>query len=475
MNYNKIHKIIRYSLIAVACIAFIFLLNKKIVHWGNFKVEYNFSTKFHPFISSLRPEERLGEKSDGKDGFFYYSIKGEPVYFDIETPRDFNKVNLELEYNVPAFNKNFFDFKIGILLDKASWNYHLEPIENRKIEQLANDWDNIREGETVLLQGIKKYSSITDFLNNLAPFNQIAVYNYDLSKNYDYVISEYEKNSEYREIEIPLKGRHQFYTYIDNEPLDIIFTFSSLKEDDILDNAAINIYYRNGLLERREIFNHNKNSNKVRIFKDNLQKAVYKIEIAIPDNINIEGIETKQKFLAFINKIHLAQSEENYSKIFLYTSAPSLKIAADKGDSLQNIKIAGKTFKINELYKEFNFNKFSCEDYRYSGLNYCLTEIQLEKDNILVQGAGIFSFSQEEFLDPEIKSLDKMEDFSKINYVIANYKSSEELEDGWKKNNVSFDISSVKRDKSKYNFILSVSGIKQDEPIYIRKIKAVFE
>ncbi|MFH1192172.1 MAG: hypothetical protein V1655_01730 [bacterium] len=479
MNYDKIHKTIRWLLAGTVILAFLFLVNEKLVLWGNFEVEYNFSKKFHPFISCLRPDDRVGEKSDGTDGFFYYHIEGEPVYFDIEAPSNFNKVNLELEYKIPSSNENFSDFKAGVLVDKAMWQYKLEPLENRKLDNLSNDWHSIKEGDTIFLQGIRKYNSIDEFLNNLPPVNEYAVYNYNLDNYNNLSFTGYEKNNEYRELGFSLQGRHQFYTYIDNEPLDFIFDFSlnesKDKEKTLTNKAEINVYYRNELVRREEIIKDGNFLNEIKILENGLQKGVYKIEIVIPDEIIITKIKTKQNFLTFINKIYLANLAGNYNNVSLYTNSPSLKISASEGDSLQNIKIADKVYKINELYKEFNLNGFSCVDYKYLGQSNCLSRAQLEKDNLLAQGAGLFSFSQDEFLDPEIKSLDKIENFSNLYYVIASYSSPEKLEAGWFRNNVSFNISSVIRDKRKYNFILSAKGINSKYPIYIRKIKAVFE
>lgn len=463
---NGKYKIIRLILAAIPILFFVFLLNKKFNFWGDFKVDYDFSYRFHPFISGLRPDERIGEIKN-EQGEFYQIIKGEPVYFDIETPKNFKNLDMEITYKT----KDIKDLKVGVLMDKKKWQYKLIPMENEKIENLLGSWEFIEEDGILLLERTKKFSSIPLFLNNLPARNSVAVYNYDL-KN-DLFIADYQPRKELTVLNNRLKGYHQFYTYLKNEPLDFTFYFSEDEGEKIPENdrQEINIYHNGEFIDREILSNDEKI---VKLYKENLDEGAYKIELKIDDNTFINKIETAEKFLTFINKLNLAGIADKEEKVNLYTNSKKLRFATSDSSSLQDINIGGGILKVDDIYKQFNFENYLCEDYSYENQKNCLEKIEFSKSEILMQGEGLFSFSPESFLNPEIKSLEKTDDLSDVDYVISGYNRGRE-NNGWRISSVNFDISSIKRNANKYNFIFSSPGFGENDEIYINDVKAVFK
>ncbi|MFH1029783.1 MAG: hypothetical protein V1770_00810 [bacterium] len=443
---------------------------KNIVPWGSFKVEYDFLEQIHPFFSVLRPSDRLGgiiEEGDEK----YRIINFEPIYFDIETPRSFKDVLFQIDYKFPAWQNKDYDFKMGVMADKNG-HFKLEPIENRKLEKLLNDWDTIREGNIILMQGVKKYASIEEVLNNLPNRNNFAVYNFNL--NHDLILYNYQKQDGYLEVSHAIKGYHQFYTYIKNEPLNFDFNFMSRDEKFCVStdaSAEINVYYDNNLILNKAICDRDKFLTEMNIYEKNLKEGVYKVEVKITDDIYINKINTAQKFLSFINKVNFVSKNENFNDVKLYTDSESLKIASSIKEGLQEIQVGTSIYNINELFKQFIIEGYSFEDFEYYGQHNSLAKINLKRDNILIQGAGVFSFSEESFINPSVISLENMKNFSNLQYVIATYDSPENLEDGYRQGKLSFNLSSIPRDGRKYKFILSVPGV---EELHIKRIKAEF-
>lgn len=463
---NRNHKI-KIFLAIIPCMFFIFLLNKKFNFWGNFNAEYDFSYAHHPFISGIRPDARIGEIKD-EQGEFYQIIKGEPVYFDIETPKNFRNLEVEITYKT----RDVKDLKVGILMDKKNWQYKLIPLENEKIENLLNSWKFIEEDGILLLERTEKFSSIPLFLNELPARNSIAVYNYNL-KN-DLFIAGYQPRKELTVLNNRLKGYHQLYTYIKNEPLDFTFYFARDKNARNLEDplSEINIYY-DGKIVGREILSDD--AGNVRLYKEDLKEGVYKVELKINDDTFIKKIETTQRFLTFINKLNLADSANREEKIILYTNSKNLRFATSDSSSLQNMSIEKSILKIDDIYKQVNFEDFSCNNYIYENQINCLEKVELSRSEMLVQGEGLFSFSSEKFLNPDFQSLETADNLDDIDYIISEYTMPRKHYDGWKISEVNFDISSVQRSARKYNFILSSVGLKKTGEIYIKNIRAVFK
>lgn len=101
------------------------LLYKNLVPSGRFEVIYNFQP--NPFISALRPPERLKaiSKLNKQCLMFHVScsmfqeIIGDPVYFDLHLPSSFENVELVLKYKNPSNQK----FTVSAFTDRKNWQF----------------------------------------------------------------------------------------------------------------------------------------------------------------------------------------------------------------------------------------------------------------------------------------------------------------------------------------------------------------
>ena len=89
------------------------MLWKNLVPGGRFEVSYAF--KPTPFISALRPAERLTKFEEGRE----QSIIGDPVYFDVRLPSSFEDIEIVLEHKNPTGQK----FTFGSFIDRAAWKF----------------------------------------------------------------------------------------------------------------------------------------------------------------------------------------------------------------------------------------------------------------------------------------------------------------------------------------------------------------
>ncbi|MCX6745870.1 MAG: hypothetical protein NTX00_02500 [Candidatus Parcubacteria bacterium] len=141
---NNYTKIIRVFIIILAALALMFFLSQDLAWTGKLEFKTDFR-KFTPFVSILKPQERV----EIKDMAY---ISQEPVWFDIYMPRDFDKVILEFTYKDDFANL----IEVGPMI--YADNNPLKPVED------VNDWPKVN---LPIAQNVFKIKSIEFDLTNL--------------------------------------------------------------------------------------------------------------------------------------------------------------------------------------------------------------------------------------------------------------------------------------------------------------------
>jgi len=485
------------------------LLYMAVVPSGRISYVYDFSEPNY-FIGKLTPKERIkgaeplrfaAANRSGSAPSASAVIIGDPVYFSLRTPRRFDKATLTLKYRRPKETKSPIGdlvsvvsavethsnaslpvIEAGILVDKTIWRYDLKPIDNKIIDQLSLAWDVTEEDGVMLLQREKKYDSIDGFLNNLPPRNEIALYNYDLKTNF--VLKDYAPAKTSSEMNYPLRGSWQFYTYVKNEDLDFVFEFSDLNKNKDSDDINLYLYYNNQVIDSRRLDDNGESENsgeligrgKLKFKLANLPEGAYKIELRANDDIITKNIITKQKKLAFMNKLWLADGGN--SGIVLYTDSREIRAQTINPGSLQTIKAGDGELVMDETYKQFKMN-VSLRDNKdntgvAAGAKLSFNEITLEKDDVILAGDGVFSFGEDSLINPKIKKVDANlnVDADGINYVLANYRIPRNggepalsRSNGWKVARAEFDLTKAYSEDNKYGFLISIPGLSADDEV----------
>lgn len=405
------------------------------------------------FIGKLSPTERV----EGKN-----KIIGDPVYFSLSTPRRFDRAQVELEYENNS-SQDLIEF--GVLVGEKNWNYRLEPVENRVIDNLE-DWNKISEADLTLLQRKKNYDNIKSFLENPPARDKIALYNTKLED--EYLLDDYQAGNHIYNFDKVLRGRYAFYTYIKDESLAFDFRFQDLNEDKDTDEVTIDLYYNNQVIDSWHLDDdgvvidngHWSEERNLSLELKNLPEGVYKIEVNTGDDILTKNIATKQTKMAFVGTFRLAKN--NKTNQTLFTDGQELFVKTLNPDSLQTILIDDKELIINETYKQFSTN--------LSSIN--ISQVKIEKDGLILASDGVITFSKEALLNPGFKKVDGNLDTNRVDYILANYRSPEII-DGAKKVNLDIDLSDAYREDSKYSFIISIPGlsIEDGKDVKIKSIK----
>lgn len=434
----------------------------KIIPFGSitYSRDYTSSWKLGKgFINNFTPPERVDLVSE--DGAL---LIGDPVYFSLFTPRTFDKAKVTVIYK-DNLSINTPVIETGVLADNIVWRYDLRPLDNKALDYLMLRWNLSEDDGKIFLQKKNNYKDLSTFKKDFSngtlkdcPKNQmscLAVYNYPL--DYNYRITNYQPSLS-TVIDTPLRGAHQFYVYLNNELLNFEFDFVDLNLSKKEAPIQVIVSAKNKIIVNEMIKDNSIKTGsgeleekKITINNNNLPTGVYKVEIKASDDIVIKKIVSSLDHLSFLNKIWPVSGSK---PLKIYTNSKNLQIKALNPVSLQRIFFGGEEFNINETYKQFSFQTTSESD---------IKEINIQKDDLILENNGVFSFSEKSLFDPNIKKVDY---FFSVNdntkYIIADYKKPLE-NDGFKTASAELNLRGAYRENGKYSFIISIPGLKSDD------------
>ncbi|MEI6597332.1 MAG: hypothetical protein WCL13_03980 [bacterium] len=426
----------------------------KIVPSGNISYNYDFSRPSY-FIGKLSPAERVKiNKIDAE-------IKGGPVYFSLKTPRRFERAKVTIKF------KNTTDFpimEIGLLNNKDSWSYDLKPMQNKIIDQLSLVWPvALGENGARLIEREKKYNTVEQFLGNLPPRSEIALYSYNIKNNF--LLADYETGQKNNLIDYKFRGAYQFYTYLKQEELDYVFNFIDLNINEVDDPVEIKVYSNGDQIYSTYVNDNQANdSERQAVIKiADLPGGVYRFSIIANDDIITKNIVSKQSRFVLINKIWLAQDNKEIPTLF--TNSRLINAQTVNPGSLGKIKIGDNFLDIKDTYKQFSLKTLNQP-----------VKIELPKDDIIISGDGVFSFSENGLFDPSFRSADGnlAVNEGKINYILTDYQAPTNLND-WRTAVLEFDLAKAYQENGKYQFLISVPSFKAEEStngeIIVKEIK----
>ncbi|MDA1038626.1 MAG: hypothetical protein O2877_02980 [bacterium] len=442
----------RTILVLAAVGLFIFLGWKEYAPSGVLSISKNVSEP-SPFLSRVLPDTRAEEIFIDRDGRALRSIVGEPVYFTLLTPREFNEVEVEVSF----INEDAPIVELGALVNVEQENYHLLPLQNKLLDELS--WEIQREGDVVLYDRHGKYKSIADFLVDAPSLNEIAVYHYPFVR--EFKIPGYQPVDTMQVVDVSIRGEHEFLTYIENEPLDFTFTYQDMNRALGEDIVTILVFDRDGELVASKAVGDDGDTSRggrgsaqtnLHVGAE-LPTGVYKIILKVDRDIFFRKIETRQQKITFLNQLFIGD-EVGYqvsprSSTF-YTETKSMMFETQHAEGVQNVVIAGVTVPVSEPFVPARHRV------RAPGIVSATVPV----GDLVVKGAGHYALSKEMFFNPDPVRLDWDTDLNAlgINYVIATYESPEINGDLVKARAV-FKTAGLSKVRKAYKFAFSLPGI----------------
>jgi hypothetical protein len=412
-------------------------------------------------ISPLFPANRIETDSA-------WQITQEPVYFTARMPAPYERVELNITYQ----NDCCQIIKAGLQLQSDNqWTYILESLNNRHFDDLV--WPSITDGALTLWQKTSKFKTIDEWFAQVDDLEKYASYNVDLANNY--ILSEYQDNTEMIDYDVFLRGEFSFYTYIDGS-LNIDLEFQDLNRAKNEDNIVLSIFD----LQSHKIFEHSYGDDGyvlntdpeseprlINLQLENLKTGPYRIVVSVSNDIFTRRISTRHKYLTFINKIYLANSIEYADGLDnitglgtdLVTNSSELRFSTSHRAGLQEILVNDQKAVLSTLHE-----KYTIHDYEV------FKRVVVPKNDVLIEGNGLFAFSEELYFDPQVAQKEVLYSEDDFDYFIANYQKPTVVGE-YITSKVSFDLATAMVDHGKLRFILSAPGVSSLEPLTISSIK----
>jgi len=449
------------AVILLFVLIFLFL---KIVPGGHITYTKNYTNYLRSgkgFIYNFTPTERIDEKSKRSP-----QLVGNPVYFSVFTPRTFSKAKITVKYK-SGLSSSTPIIEAGVLADNIVWRYALKPLQNKILDDLILNNKNLQAGGLTLWQAENNYRDLSKFLIDLKNNNLqdciseanscLAVYNYN--PDFNFQLKEL-KDSLPIKISTPLRGAHTLSFYVNNEPLHLDIEFIDLNLDKVADPLVI-ILSRDGKVIKEEVLlddnlrptSGQEEQKDLSLKADNLPPGLYKVEIKITDDTVIKSIQSSLDRFVFNSKLWPVSSNKNLS---IFTDSNYLQVKAFAPASVQNIIFGGHSFSLSTPYKQF--------DFQLEG-GAIVKEIKLSKDDVILETDGIFSFNRNLVFNPALSKVNRF--FSKPEekkYILFDY-DLPLAENDKTIASAEFDLIGVYREKGKYNFMISVPGLKEDDAV----------
>lgn len=430
------------------------LIEKDLILNGELTVESDLTEKL-PMISVLFPEHRV-EKEDK-----HYVIQNEPIYFTVRSPIKFSQAEVEVEFQ----NGSQEIIGLGVAIEGETWNFENHTLYNETLNNI--DWNNMSDGINTLYQKNKNFDDIDEFLEISNSIEGVGAYDFDLGENF--TIPDYKASPEKMIVKNCLRGKHEFYTYIKDEALDFTFKIQDINRTDGEDPLIIFVYNPRGKKIYSKIISDDGLISKIdpasdpryiSIYIPDLEEGVYKFELSANDDIFIREISTKQQKLVFIDRLYLCDSKE-YSDGFvdlsleaseIYTNGRLISFYTAHDAGLQTIILDDSGINI---YKKHEWIK------AYS--NPKLSRIYIPKNDLKISCRGIFALEKEHYFNPEIINLKDYSDIEEVNYIIARYQEPKELNNGWLKNKIIFNLDKAKIEEGNLKFMFSSPDLDSED------------
>ena len=466
LNLSILEKIRLFWLVLILLICALFLW-LKIVSTGEATYQKNYGQWLHSgkgFIYNFTPVERVNE-TKGR----YRQLVGDPVYFSVYTPRTFSQAKLTIRYRSQLGSTTPI-IEAGVLADNLVWRYDLQPLENSILSDLEHVWYKVEHEGIILLQKKNNYQDINEFLEDVnsggligcsgKELQCVATYNYPLYP--DFVWPKEITPAAIQEVHIPLRGGHSLFVYLDGSNFKVSANFVDLNQDKVADPARFILTDAQGIVAEAGFEDENldptggkEEDRSLTLEKAGLLPGIYRLEFKIGNDMVIKNFKISTNRFVFVNKFWPVSYGQ---EIQIFTDANYLQVKAMGPASLQKLNFADKQFALNRPYEQFDF---------IAGRRGQANQINIEKDDIVLENNGVFALSADNLFNPQFAKIDRYFKFDdNVQYVIAKYQSVTnfgEVKEEVKEAEATFRLKGVYREKGKYNFMISVPGLKTDD------------
>jgi hypothetical protein len=458
--------LLRLVIAAVPVVVAGYLVIRYFSFSGTYTIEYNFQND-SKIVSEFTPGGRaLDREKNLETGEAYQRIIGEPVYMDVEVPRSFDSVTVDVDYENP--DQPFVE--LGLVTTQKPWAVALQPFENRVIDAAQKEWTRTQGADgLVLLQRTATAASVEDFLQNPPADQQIGIYHYAFSPVYHE--EGYTSASTSLVVNTQLRGAHSFLTYIKDETLHAQFTLADINTQSSSDDVTLRVYNADNDLQVEQSLADDgvtdasrtvSQPRTVTVDLPGLPEGVYRIDVVATDDTVIQRMETTQRY--FVAKNHISVlNNSSYDNVLpgTDTAAQQILFAGNKfiahtNDSagVQAVQIDGDALAIDQI----------ATPYTWVRTNTAATgthRISAPQNDVILDGKGVFGFTQDSFFNPNgnIVQMDDATVLDELDAILYKGYTSPDDSDTIKTQTLDMSLNGVQGDRKELKFVLSAPGI----------------
>lgn len=464
IRMKSIKKIIIITIISISILAVIsFFTYQYIAPFGT-KIIYQFNAdKDIDKVSKILGAEQAGNIENNAVNSLIVPrqiIKTNQVTFNLKLlTKQIDGVWANLK-----FKGNPKEIKLGIKGDTKD-NYDYKPLFQADIE-IRKSFEKT-DNNILFWQKDKTFENFKQFINDPPVGKLTASYNFDPTDLYKLTLASH-PSSENHQVIINklLRGSHSFFVKVDNNELNLTIEKQDRNGYAGQDEMQIEILKGNKKIFTKKIpddgiedaSNLKLSPQKENINIKNIESGIYLVKLIdkTPNyDININNIKVNQSKISFLPPILIIDEDP----VNLWTDCDLIKVYTSHKTSFQTILIDNKdNLDIKEVNKIYT-NKLN-EDSATSSASV-LHSLQLPKNDLSIDGDGVFSFSKEAFFDPGIikmVDLDKVKNTDDIDYIIADYTKVKKNGE-WNTAQVYFNPKTIKINGDKLYFSLESPGL----------------
>lgn len=429
-------------------------------------------------ISDFEPKERvLGIQSnqDQTD-----SMVDDLIYFNTDMRYKYDKASFNITFQNPYPDQELY---LGYK-DSVNWHYQSKLIDSPLLDSI--DW--YRSGDSpILYQRVKQYANVEELIKNPPQYSIVGVYNYDpeILKQFSTKIPDYKPSQTDTVIDVPLRGKHTMYVYVDKEPFKMQIVKQDLNWYDNPDILTVKIYKDNDLVYENSINDDGITDNSKKISTPQVieienpgpelpESGVYKVILDANSDIVIKRITTNLHKIVFESPIFPVENHEIYPQIVSKTKSTHLVTDALYVSALTFHSTAHQTIKVGENNLAVSDEK---RDFTASS-SIPIIPITVPINDVILKGfLGYFAFSPNQFFRPTdyfILPITTKDDIDLVDYILTDYKPPQKNGD-WLQSHQSFDLGTAKISNGKLNWLIRSPDLKMNErSIQIKNITASF-
>ncbi|MBI5794317.1 hypothetical protein HZA87_04545 [Candidatus Uhrbacteria bacterium] len=455
-------RILQLVIIAIPLLLMGWLATQWLVPSGVFSVGHVVGEP-SPFIDELQPGTRVLPPKDGVQ-----AVIGDPAFFFVHPHRDFERIVLDVWFQ----NDSVPIVELGALSAVNPESYTLLPLHNRLIDE--STWDRLDEDGVVLLQREKTYGSLAEFFAD--PPSRDSVATYRTTFDVPYRLAGYHPTSATVAIDVSLRGRHEFKTYIKDETLHFTFNYMDMNRDDGADVVRATVFNEalQPVAEARADDDNDTSDDAVATGMKSLDleafglpEGVYKVVVDTTRDIFFRRIETSQQKIVFSGSVFVGDEIGYHARAqgaVLYTPSNRLRLQTRHGEGVQTVTSGSTALAIMEPY-EWYVLALTGED---------LKQVEVPIGDVEIVTDGKIAFSPSQYFNPDPVTLTAFTDLdgSGVDYVLAQYQSPRK-EGEWLVAQVAFDTKGIWTQDGTWKFIFSTPGIEElDANLLVHAINA---